>query len=198
VILALVCYYIGVYAIDKLQWTLPTFGISFLGKFIIQIIIILTTIGLVSYLMMVFGGSIGITDESARRNLDPKLNFFSQLLWFGTLLLLSYKMILEKKITWKKTLVYGSIFAVIMFLFLLMGYRTPLIIMLFTGIIIFHYVVKRVQLKWFLTTLLIIGVVFSMFGFIRVLTEDTTIASNNRDQPVAELTEVEKEKQGCK
>ena len=62
-------------------------------------------------------------------------------------------MILEKKMTWKKALVYGSIFAVGMFLFLLMGYRTPLIIMLFTGIIIFHYVVKRVKLTWFLSAL---------------------------------------------
>lgn len=194
VILALVCYYIGVYVIDKLQWTLPTFGLSFFGKYITQIVICLTTIGLIAYLMMIFGGSIGITDESARRNLDPKLNFFSQLLWFGTLLLLSYKMILEKSMTWKKTIVYGSIFGVVMFLFLLMGYRTPLIIMLFTGIIIFHYVVRRVQLKWFLTALLVIGVVFSMFGFIRVLTEDTTKEFNNRDQPDAELTIEEKEK----
>ncbi|AVK96761.1 oligosaccharide repeat unit polymerase [Lysinibacillus sphaericus] len=188
VILAVICYYIGVFLIDKLQWTIPTFGLSFLGKYIIHFIVVLTLLGLGSYLMMIFSGSLGITDEANRRNLDPKLNFFSQLLWFGVLLLLSYKMILEKKMTWKKAIGYGSIFAVIMFLFLLMGYRTPLIIMLFTGIIVFHYVVKRVKLTWFLTALFVIGIGFSLFGFIRVMTEDTTKAFNDRTQPDVELT----------
>ena len=194
VILALVCYYIGVYVIDKLQWTIPSFGLSFFGKYVVHFIVLLTLIGLASYLMMIFGGGLGISDESNRRNLDPKLNFFSQLLWFGILLLLSYKMILEKNMTWKKALVYGSIFAVVMFLFLLMGYRTPLIIMLFTGIIIFHYVVKRVKLTWFLSALVVIGVAFTMFGFMRVVTEDTTNEFNNRDQPETELTVEEEEK----
>ena len=62
-----------------------------------------------------FGSGLGISDESNRRNLNPKLNFFSQLLWFGVLLLLSYKMILEKHMTWKKGLIYGSIYAFIIF-----------------------------------------------------------------------------------
>ncbi|MFJ7736011.1 oligosaccharide repeat unit polymerase [Lysinibacillus sp. NPDC097287] len=194
VILALVCYYIGVYVIDKLQWTIPSFGLSFFGKYVIHFIVLLTLIGLASYLMMIFGGGLGISDESNRRNLDPKLNFFSQLLWFGILLLLSYKMILEKNMTWKKALVYGSIFAVVMFLFLLMGYRTPLIIMLFTGIIIFHYVVKRVKLTWFLSALFVIGVAFTMFGFMRVVTEDTTKEFNDRSQPDVELSVEEEEK----
>ena len=194
VILALVCYYIGVYVIDKLQWTIPSFGLSFFGKYVIHFIVILTLIGLASYLMMIFGGGLGISDESNRRNLDPKLNFFSQLLWYGILLLLSYKMILEKNMTWKKALIYGSVFAVVMFLFLLMGYRTPLIIMLFTGIIIFHYVVKRVKLTWFLSTLVVIGVAFTMFGFMRVVTEDTTNEFNDRSQPDTELTVEEEEK----
>ena len=194
VILALVCYYIGVYIIDKLQWTIPSFGLSFLGKYVIHFVVLLTLIGLASYLMMIFGGGLGISDESTRRNLDPKLNFFSQLLWFGILILLSYKMILEKRMTWKKALVYGSIFAVVMFLFLLMGYRTPLIIMLFTGIIIFHYVVKRVKLTWFLSTLAVIGVAFTMFGFMRVMTEDTTKEFNDRSQPDVELSVEEEEK----
>ncbi|TKI50687.1 oligosaccharide repeat unit polymerase [Lysinibacillus tabacifolii] len=188
VILAVICYYIGVFLIDKLQWTIPTFGLSFLGKYIIHFIVVLTLLGLGSYLMMIFSGSLGITDEANRRNLDPKLNFFSQLLWFGVLLLLSYKMIMEKTMTWKKAIVYGLIFAVVMFLFLLMAYRTPLIIMLFTGIIIFHYVVKRVKLTWFLTALFVIGIGFSLFGFIRVMTEDTTKAFNDRTQPDVELT----------
>ncbi|MGE7093774.1 oligosaccharide repeat unit polymerase [Lysinibacillus sp. NPDC048646] len=194
VILALVCYYIGVYIIDKLQWTIPSFGLSFLGKYVIQFIVLLTMIGLVCFLKLIFDGGLGISDESNRRNLDPKLNFFSQLLWFGVLLLLSYKMILEEKMTWKKAFVYGSILAVVMFLFLLMAYRTPLIIMLFTGIIIVHYVVKQVKLTWFLSALFVIAVVFSMFGFIRVLTEDLSKESNSRDQPDVELTVEEKAK----
>lgn len=194
VILAVVCYYIGVLIIDKLDWTIPSFGLSFLGKYVIHFIAVLTVLGLGSYLMMIFSGNLGITDEANRRNLDPKLNFFSQLLWFGVLLLLSFKMILEKTMTWKKAIVYGSIFAVVMFLFLLMGYRTPLIIMLFTGIIIFHYVVKRVKLTWFLTALVVIGVAFSLFGFIRVLTEDTSIEFNKREQPDVELTAEERDK----
>ena len=194
VFLAVICYYIGVYIIDKLQWTIPSFGLSFLGKYVVHFIVFLTLLGLVSYvLMMTSGGGLGISDESNRRNLDPKLNFFAQLLWYGVLLLLSYKMILEKY-NMEKTLIYGSIYAAVMFLFLLMGYRTPLIIMLFTGIIIFHYVVKRVKLTWFLTALFVIGVAFSMFGFLRVISEDTTKDFNSREQPDVELTETEKEK----
>ena len=194
VFLALACYYIGVYVVDKKGWTIPTFGLSFLGKYVIHFIVLLTLIGLVAYILMIVQGSIGLSDESVRRNLDPKLNFFSQLLWFGVLLLLSYKMIRETKMTWKKALVYGFIYACVMFLFLLMGYRTPLIIMLFTGIIIFHYVFKRVKLTWFLSALFVIGVFFSMFGFIRVLTEDTSEEFNNRDQPDVELSEEKEEK----
>ncbi|MGE7944059.1 oligosaccharide repeat unit polymerase [Lysinibacillus xylanilyticus] len=193
VILAVICYYIGVYVIDKLNWTIPSFGLSFLSKYVIHFIVFLTLLGLGAFILMTFEGGLGISDESNRRNLDPKLNFFSQLLWFGVLLLLSYKMILEKNMTWKKAFVYGSIFAGVIFLFLLMAYRTPLIIMLFTGIIIFHYVVKRVKLTWFLTTLLVIGVAFSMFSFIRVLTEDRSLEFNDRKQPDVELTEDERE-----
>lgn len=58
-------------------------------------------------------------------------------------------MILEKRMTWKKACIYGAIYAVVMFLFVLVAYRTPLIIMLFTGLIIIHYVVKRVKPSWF-------------------------------------------------
>lgn len=194
VFVALACYYIGVYVVDKKGWTLPTFGLSFLGKYVIHIIVLLTLIGLISYIMMIVQGSIGLSDESVRRNLDPKLNFFSQLLWFGILLLISYKMIRETKMTWKKALIYGAIFACVMFLFLLMGYRTPLIIMLLTGLIIFHYVVKRVKLTWFISALFVIGIAFSLFGFFRVLSEDTTQEFNSRDQPNVELTVEEQEK----
>lgn len=44
-----------------------------------------------------------------------------------------------------------------------------------------------------LTTLLVIGVAFSMFSFIRVLTEDRSLEFNRRDQPDVELTEEARE-----
>lgn len=194
VMLALICYYIGVYVVDQLKWTIPSFGLSFFGKYVIHFVIFLTILGLGAFILTIIDGGLGIADESNRRNLNPKLNFFSQLLWYGILLLLCYKMILEKNMTWKKAFVYGAIFAVVMFLFLLMGYRTPLIIMLFTGMIIFHFVVMRVKLTWFLSGLVVIVFAFSMFGFIRVLTEDTSIEFNRRDQPEVELTKEEREK----
>jgi len=113
------------------------------------------------------------------------------LLWYGVLLLLSYKMIKEETMTWKKAIVYAILFAVVMFLFLLMGYRTPLALMLFTGIIVFHYVVKRVKLTWFLTFLAVVAISFALFGFVRVLMEDTSKEFNMRDQPDREHLEEE-------
>lgn len=169
VILSVVCYYIGVYLADRFKWTLPTFGLSKLSKYIVHFVILLTIIGLVAYVMMLAQGMIGITDESVRRNQDPKLNFLSHLLWYGVLLLISYRMIREKNMTWKKVAVYVVLFGAVMALFLLNGYRTPLAIMLFTGIIVFHYVVKRVKLTWFLSFLFIVAIFFALFGFFRVV-----------------------------
>ncbi|MBB5149068.1 MULTISPECIES: oligosaccharide repeat unit polymerase [Ureibacillus] len=195
VILSVLCYYIGVYIADRRNWTLPTFGLSKLSKFIVHFIVILTTIGLVAYVLMIAQGMIGLSDESVRRNLDPKLNFFSHLLWYGVLLLLSYKMIKEKNMTMKKAFVYAGLYGVVMFLFLLMGYRTPLALMLFTGFIVFHYVVKRVKLTWFLTFLTVVAISFALFGFFRVVMEDTSQEFNTREQPDREhLEEDELEK----
>ena len=183
VILSVICYYIGVYIVDRTKWTLPTFGLSKLSKYVVHFVVFLTTIGLVSYILMIAQGMIGIAGEEVRRNLDPKLNFFSHLLWYGVLLLLSYKMIREKDMTWKKAAIYIVLFGAVMSLFLLMGYRTPLAIMLFTGIIVFHYVVKRVKLTWFLTFLSVVAISFALFGFFRVVSEDTTKEFNTREQP---------------
>ncbi len=191
VILAILCYYIGVWIIDKLGWTFPTFGLSSLGKYVIHFVILLTLIGVVAYGAMIFQGNVGLSDESVRRGLDPKLNFLSQLLWFGVLLLLSYRMMREDKMTWKKALMYACAFAAVMVLFLLMGYRTPLVIMLFTGLIIFHYCVKRVKLTWFIAFIAVVGLSFAMFGFMRVLTEDTSKDFNDRSQPDREHMEEE-------
>lgn len=134
-------------------------------------------------------GNIGLADESFRLQLDPKLDFLSQLLWFALLLLISLRIIKEEKLTKWKLVIYASYYGVIMLLFLLIGYQTPIIIMLFTGLIIFHYAVKRIKLVWFLAVLFVIGVFFSLFGFFRVVNEDKTQAINSREQPKVELTE---------
>lgn len=191
VILAVLCYYIGVYVVDRKNWTLPTFGLSKLSKFIVHFVVLLTAIGLVAYGMMIAQGMIGLSDESVRRNLDPKLNFFSHLLWYGVLILLSYKMIKEKTMTVKKAIIYVLLFGLVMGLFLLMGYRTPLALMMFTGIIVFHYVVKRIKLTWFLTFLTVVAISFALFGFFRVLMEDTSKEFNTREQPDREHMEEE-------
>lgn len=194
VLLALGAYFVGVYLADRFDWVMPSFGLAFLRGKTIYFVWALTLIGLVAYLIMLFTGQIGITDESIRRNLDPKLNLLSQLLWFGILILLSYKITKEKTLPLKKKLIYGFIFGVVLVMFLMMGYRTPLIIMLFTAFIIFHYVIKRIKLSWFLSALLLVGIFFSMFGFMRVLSEDTTKEFNSREQPDVELTETEQVK----
>lgn len=191
VLLAVLAYLIGVYIADRFGWEFPSFGLSFLRNKSIYFVWLLAIIGLGSYLIMLFTGQIGLADESVRRNLDPKLNFLSQLLWFSILILLALRITKEKHLTIKKMFAYGAVFGVVMVLFLMMGYRTPLIIMLFTAFIIFHYVIKRIKLSWFLGALLVIGIFFSMFGFLRVLSEDTTKEFNSREQPDVELTETE-------
>ncbi|HEY4600633.1 MAG TPA: oligosaccharide repeat unit polymerase [Cerasibacillus sp.] len=194
VFVALASYYVTVYFVDKKGWTFPTFGLSFLRGYTMWAIYLLGLIGLVAYISMIAGGEVGITDESIRRNLDPKLNFLSQLLWFSTMLIISLKIIQDENMSKGKLLMYGALYGGLMFLYLLMGYRTPIIVMLFTGLIIFHYVVKEIKLTWFLTTLLIIGIFFSLFGFFRVISEDTSLDFNSREQPDVELTK-EKEKE---
>ena len=189
VIIAVLSYYVGVYVVDKKGWTFPSFGLSFLRGYTVWAIWLLALIGGVAYITMMTGGSIGLADESVRRNLDPKLNFLSQLLWFAVLLLISLRIIKEEKLTKWKLVIYAGAYGAIMLLFLLMGYRTPIIIMLFTGLVIFHYAVKRIKLVWFLAALLAIGVFFSLFGFFRVVNEDTSKAFNDRSQPKVELTE---------
>lgn len=193
VFIAISSYYIGVYVIDKKGWTFPAFGLTFLRGHTVLFIWLLALIGAVAYITMVTSGPVDPTDASVRLNLDPKLNFLSQLLWFTSFLLLALQIIKDKNITRRKLVTYGGIYGIVMLLFLLTGYRTPIIIMLFTGFIIFHYVVKRIKLTWFLVALLLIGVFFSLFGLYRVMTEDTTNRLNDRTQPDVELTDEQRE-----
>lgn len=189
VITALAAYFAGVYAADRFKWELPDFKLSFLRHKTIYAIWALFAIGLVSYLIMMFTGQVGLVDESVRRQLDPRLYLLSQLLWFTVLILLSIRVIKEENMTGKKLFVYGGLFGIVVLLFLLMGYRTPLLIMVFTAFIVFHYVIRRVKLTWLLAVLVILGILFSMFGFLRFVSEDPTKEFNSREQPDVELAD---------
>lgn len=194
VILALIAYYVGVWVTDKKNWMFPSFGLSALKGKTVWFIWVLTMIGAIAYAAMLATGQVGLTDESVRRNLDPKLNLLSQLLWFGVVLLLSLKIIKDERLTKKKAFIYGVIYFGAMVLFLLMGYRTPIAVMMFTGIIIFHYVIKRIKLTWLLGGMFLIAIFFSLFGFMRVITEDTSEEFNSREQPDVVLEETKEQK----
>ncbi|WP_077215007.1 oligosaccharide repeat unit polymerase [Bacillus dakarensis] len=189
VLLGLAAYYAAVYITDKKQWTFPSFGLGFLRGKTIWFLYLLGAIGLVAYLIMLFTGQVGILDESVRRNLDPKLNFLSSFLWFSVIFLLCHQILKEKELTTKKKLTYGGILMVVFVLFILMGYRTPIMVMFFTSFIVFHYIIKRIKLTWFLSVLVILGILFSLFGFIRIISEDPTEKHNSREGPDVELTE---------
>jgi hypothetical protein len=193
IIVGLVSYFIAVYIADKKNWTFPSFGLSFLKGKTIIFLYILGGIGLIAYLIMLFTGQVGLADESVRRNLDPKLNFLSSFLWFSVIFLLCHHILKQKELTLKNKLAYGAILAGVFVLFILMGYRTPIIVMFFTSFIVFHYIIKRIKLMWFLTALVVIGFVFSMFGFMRIVTEDTTKEFNKREDPKVELEEKEQD-----
>ncbi|RAS87679.1 oligosaccharide repeat unit polymerase [Priestia endophytica] len=187
VIVGLIAYYIAVFLIQKLGWKFPKFGLSFLKGRTIYFVYLLTLVGLVSYLAMLFTGQIGITDESVRRNLDPKLNFLSSLLWFGGLLIVFYGVVGSGgRLSKKQKISYGVIIALILVAFILMGYRTPIAIMFFTSLIAFHYLVKRVKTSWIILMVAVIGISFSLFGLFRVLTEDTSKEFNTRQGPQVE------------
>jgi hypothetical protein len=191
VIVGLLSYFAAVYVAQKRDWTFPTFGLRFLKGKTIYFLYLLGLIGLVSYFIMVFKGQIGIADESVRRHLDPKLNFLSSFFWFSALFLLAWRIMNERELTAKKKRIYAGILLTIFVMYILMGYRTPIVIMLFTALIVIHYVVKRVKFTWFITFIFLVGVSLSLFGFFRVLTEDTSKEFNSRQGPDVELSEEE-------
>ncbi|MGD6875651.1 oligosaccharide repeat unit polymerase [Bacillus infantis] len=186
VLVGLASYFAAVYLADKKKWTFPSFGLSFLKGKTIWFLYLLGLIGLVAYLIMLFTGQVGITDESVRRSLDPKLNFLSSFLWFAVIFLICHRILKEKELTGKKKLIYAAVLLAVFVLFILMGYRTPIAVMFFTSFIVFHYIIKKIKLTWFLSVLFILGVVFSMFGFFRIATEDTTKEYNSRKGPDVE------------
>lgn len=183
VIVGVVTYYVAVIIADKGKWKFPSFGFRFLKGKTTIFLYILGIIGLIAYCIMILTGQIGISDESVRRNLDPKLNFLSSFFWFAGLFLICNQITKEDNLTLKKKLVYGGMLVVLFIFFALMGYRTPILVMFFTAAIVFHYTIKRIKLTWFLSALFIIGLLFSLFGFYRIVTEDTSKSFNSRQGP---------------
>lgn len=195
VILAgLVVYYIAVFIADKGDWVFPRIKLGFLQGKTRYGLYILGTIGLIAYLMMLFNGQIGILDESIRRNINPKLKFFSSLLWFSALLLLCTYFLERNKVTFKRTLIYGILFLGIISMFVLLGYRTPILIMMMTAIMVYHYGIKRIKIGWFLAVLIILGILLSLFGLYRFVTEDNTEEFNSREGPKVELDKQQEER----
>ncbi|MET3575413.1 oligosaccharide repeat unit polymerase [Bhargavaea ullalensis] len=194
VIVSLIAYYVGVWLADKRLWVFPNFGFGFLKGKTVWFIWILTMIGAIAYAGMLATGQIGLTDESVRRNLDPKLNLLSQLLWFGVVLLLALRIMKEDQLTKRKAVEYGAVYFGAMVLFLLMGYRTPIAVMMFTGVIIFHYIIRRINLSWLLGGMVVVALFFSIFGFIRFMSEDPDEAFNSREQPDVELSDQQENK----
>ncbi|WP_433744981.1 oligosaccharide repeat unit polymerase [Falsibacillus pallidus] len=194
VVVGLVSYYAAVYAADKWNWTFPSFGLKFLKGKTVIFLYILGAIGLIAYIIMLATGQVGIADESVRRHLDPKLNFLSSFLWFAVIFLICHHILKQDELTTKKKLTYGVILFVMFVLFILMGYRTPIIVMFFTSFIIFHYIIKKIKLTWFIAALVILGIVFSMFGFFRIVTEDKTQPFNERSGPDVTVSEKEESK----
>ncbi|MBM7704005.1 oligosaccharide repeat unit polymerase [Metabacillus iocasae] len=193
ILVGLAAYYLAVYAVQKLGWTFPAFGLSFLKGKTIYFLYLLGIIGLVSYIIMLATGQIGITDESVRRNLDPKLNFLSSFLWFAVIFLICYRVIKEKELTSKRKVFYLILLAFVFVAFILMGYRTPIAVMFFTSLIVFHYIVKRIKTSWLILFMIVIGVTFSLFGLFRIVTEDTTQKFNSREGPKVEQPREEEE-----
>ncbi|MFC2947703.1 oligosaccharide repeat unit polymerase [Virgibacillus sediminis] len=190
IVTGVLSYYIGVYVADRFNWKLPSFGLgSMMGGKTKYFLYILGIIGFISYLWMIVDGQIGIADESIRRNLDPKLKFLSSLLWFSVLITLSDWFLKRKAGSRKQIVFYAVLLFLLMVLFLVLGYRTPMLIIAFTGLIIYHYKVKRLPLKWLLVIMAALALFFILFGLYRFVTEDSSNEFNSREGPDTVLEE---------
>jgi len=191
---ALISYYIGLFITSKYQLGLLTIPKWFNRIIKYTILCGGLIIGLIAYLFLVYKGQFGIIDESMRRSIDPKLSFLSSFFWFSSYLLLIdfyFNSTVKKK--WKITISIGSLL-LLFILFLLVGYRTPIAIMILSSLFIFHKGIKRIRFRWVITIIGIITISFSLFALFRILTEDTTLPFNNRDLPQVELSNKKEEK----
>ncbi|WP_088361843.1 oligosaccharide repeat unit polymerase [Bacillus cereus] len=182
---AVITYYIVWYFVNKKNVMLPSISVSWISKFFILGVIVVTVIGFASLSYMLLTGQIGLLDESIRRNINPKLNFLSAFFWFGYLILIT-EYISRKNLSKKKSIILlltSSL--VVLSLYVLIGYRTNLFMIVFTLVLFFHYHFKRFNIKWVVLFLTIVSVSFSLFGHMRVVNEDKTVAFNNN--PVEEV-----------
>ncbi|WP_143414883.1 oligosaccharide repeat unit polymerase [Geobacillus sp. E263] len=187
ILVGMLSYLAAVHIVQKKNWMFPSLGLAFLKGKTKYFLYFLGFIGLVSYIIMLATGQIGITDESVRRHLDPKLNFLSSFLWFSVLFLICDRAVREYPLTKKQMRMYFFVLAAVLLLLVLMGYRTPIAIMCFTCLIVFHYTIRRVKLSWLLAFLFIVGLSLSLFGFFRVITEDQSKKFNSHEGPNVEL-----------
>ncbi|PDM39252.1 MULTISPECIES: oligosaccharide repeat unit polymerase [unclassified Geobacillus] len=189
ILVGMLSYLAAVHIVQKKNWMFPSLGLAFLKGKTKYFLYFLGFIGLVSYIIMLATGQIGITDESVRRHLDPKLNFLSSFLWFSVLFLICDRAVREYPLTKKQMRMYFFVLAAVLLLLVLMGYRTPIAIMCFTCLIVVHYTIRRVKLSWLLAFLFIVGLSLSLFGFFRVITEDQSKKFNSHEGPNVELNE---------
>ena len=171
---AIIVYYIVYFLVKKSDIMLPSISIKWFTKLFYAGVIILTIIGVVSLGYLIFSGQIGLLSESVRRNISPKLNFFSAFLWFGYLILITTFIAKKGFSTGKAIMILCSSAIVILALSVLIGYRTNLFMIVFTLIIFFHYFFKRFNFIFIITVLLITSLSFSYFGSMRVANEDKT------------------------
>lgn len=171
---AIIVYYIVFFLVKKYDIMLPSISIKWFTKLFYAGVIILTIIGFVSLGYLIFSGQIGLLSESVRRNISPKLNFFSAFLWFGYLILITTFIAKKGFSTGKSILILCSSAIVILGLYVLIGYRTNLFMIVFTLVIFFHYFFKRFNFIFIITFLLIASLSFSYFGSMRVANEDKT------------------------
>ncbi|WP_337019350.1 oligosaccharide repeat unit polymerase, partial [Oceanobacillus massiliensis] len=193
IVVGLASYYLAVYIADKGKWKLPNLSFGFMQGKTHYLLYLLGAIGFIAYIVMMVTGQIGIADESIRRQMDPKLKFLSSLLWFSSLILISNQLVKQPYIARRQLLFYGGLTILLMGMFVMIGYRTPLLIMIFTLIIIYHYRFKRIKISWLVGIMLILSIAFSMFGLYRFLTEDGSNDFNNRSGPEVELADQQKE-----
>ncbi|MGP3610587.1 oligosaccharide repeat unit polymerase [Anoxybacteroides rupiense] len=191
ILVGLASYLAAVYFVQRRSWSFPSFGLKFLRGKTTYFLYVLGLIGLVSYMIMLFTGQVGIADESVRRHLDPKLNFLSSFLWFAVLFLICDRVVKEKELTRRRKQIYAFVLFLILCLLVLMGYRTPIAIICFTCLIVIHYTIKRVKISWLLAFLFVVGLALSLFGFFRMVTEDQTKQFNTHEGPDVELSEKE-------
>lgn len=179
VFLFLLFYYLGVIFCRVLNVEL--FKVSLFEKFkIIYFVYILGTIGFISLFILLSTGQIGLSDESVRRSLDPKLYFLSGFLWFSSIVSIFYHLKTSTVLTVKKKLFYFCFYFVVFSFFVLLGYRTPLVIMFFTGLVFFHYSLSRIKLKTILIVSILLVLVLSIFSYLRVANEDKTKEFNQQ------------------